>query len=155
MGFNDKQIAARDSKVNKIIVSAGAGTGKTTVLAERVKKLLIEDCYKDNTNITNFLILTFTKAAASSMKKKFKKAINEALENETDKDKISFLKKQLIYINNADISTIDSFCEKIVKENSSLCGIKSDFDILSEIELSFIEDDILDDLIEEENIFPP
>lgn len=83
-----------------IIVSAGAGSGKTAVLSERVIRKL-----KSNVNINELLILTFTKAAADEMKERIRKKISK------EKD----LKDQLSLIDSAYITTFDAFALSIVK----------------------------------------
>ena len=83
-----------------IIVSAGAGSGKTAVLTERTIRKLF-----NGTNINRLLILTFTNAAAGEMKERIRKAIKKA-----------YLKEQLDYIDSAYITTFDSFALSLVKK---------------------------------------
>ena len=83
-----------------IIVSAGAGSGKTAVLTERtIRKLL------NGTDINRLLILTFTNAAAGEMKNRIRSAIKKA-----------GLKEQLDYIDSSYITTFDSFALSLVKK---------------------------------------
>ena len=72
MGWTKEQQEAIDLEGKNIIVSAGAGSGKTAVLTERTLRKL-----KSGIHINNLLILTFTNAAAMEMKERIRKAINK------------------------------------------------------------------------------
>ena len=104
----------QEEAINKdgtnIIVSAGAGSGKTMVLTARVIRKL-----KEGVNINELLILTFTNKAANEMKNRIRKAISE------DKDVID----QLDYIDSSYITTFDSFALSIVKKYNYLLNIGS------------------------------
>jgi len=98
--WTKEQQEAIDKEGTNIIVSAGAGSGKTAVLSERVLRKL-----KDGVNINELLILTFTKAAAFEMKERIRKKIA----NEES------LSKQLEYIDSSYITTFDSYALSVVK----------------------------------------
>lgn len=100
------QYAAVTAREANILVSAGAGSGKTTVLSERVLSLL-----KEGIDIDRLVVLTFTNAAAAEMKARIRKNIREAGMVEQEKR-----------LDNAIISTFDSFAQRIVKENRHLLG---------------------------------
>ena len=100
-----------------ILVSAGAGSGKTTVLTKRVINLLKNVGYK----FENMIILTFTDLAAKEMKDR----IIEALSSEED----DRLKEELKHIDEAHIQTFDSFCHDFVTKYSCYSKIPSSFDI--------------------------
>lgn len=91
------------------IVSAAAGAGKTAVLTERVVRLCREDM-----PLENMLVLTFTRAAASEMKGRIAAALQKAAQNEADVSKREFLTTQADGIAAANISTIHSFCRRII-----------------------------------------
>ena len=91
--WTKEQLEAINEEGKNIIVSAGAGSGKTAVLSERVIRKL------NNTDINKLLILTFTKEAANEMKEKKKKKIKKNPD----------LKKQLDIIDSAYITTFDSY----------------------------------------------
>ena len=96
----EKTITTRDKN---ILVSAAAGSGKTTVLIERIKQLVLED----HVDIDRFLITTFTNAAAAEMKEKMEKAIHGELDqmraggsaktggSAEEQERYAFLQKQL------------------------------------------------------------
>ena len=100
MKWTNEQLAAIEECGNSIIVSAGAGSGKTAVLSERVYKKL-----ESGTDINRLLILTFTNAAASEMK--------ERIRDKIIKGKLT---RQLELIDSAYITTFDSFALSVVKK---------------------------------------
>lgn len=110
MKFNNEQLKAINTINQNILVSASAGAGKTSVLVER----LIKRCIKDKIEINKIIALTFTDAAAAEMKKRLSKSLNQLYLDPSSNHE--YIKQQLIYLQNADISTIDAFCLKLVKK---------------------------------------
>ncbi len=148
MNLDEDQLKGRNESGKNILVSAGAGAGKTTVLSERVIRILDEYIVKkeneseqEKGNILRLLILTFTDNAARSMVRKIKKVIVEKIEKEPEN---LHLKEQLKMIDSAYITTFDSFYSKIAKKYFYKLGINKDFQIGSEtifyIELNKIID---------------
>ena len=76
MEWNKAQKQAIENRGNNLLVAAAAGSGKTTVLIERIKRLILED----RIPVDRFLIVTFTKAAASEMKEKIVTALTKAID---------------------------------------------------------------------------
>ena len=130
--WTKNQEEAITSTGTNIIVSAGAGSGKTAVLTERtIRKLL------NGTDINRLLILTFTNAAAAEMKERIRKAIKKA-----------GLKEQLDYIDSAYITTFDSFALSLVKKYHTYLGVSPNISIMdSSIEILKINE-ILDEIFE-------
>ena len=95
------------------LVSASAGAGKTRVLVER----LLKRCLIDRVPIDRILAVTFTEAAAGEMKNRIALRFLEELEHTEDK---AYLEEQLILLDQANITTIDSFCLKIIQKYSSV-----------------------------------
>ncbi len=114
MAWTKEQEDAITRTGENIIVSAGAGSGKTAVLTERTIRKLI-----NGGNINRLLILTFTNAAAAEMKDRIRLAIKKAN-----------LKEQLDYLDSAYITTFDSFSLSIVKKYHYLLGIPEDVSIM-------------------------
>ena len=112
--WTEEQQQAIDKNGQNIIVSAGAGSGKTAVLTERVIETL-----KRGISINNLLILTFTNKAAYEMKDRIRDAISK-------EEKV---KQELDYIDSSYISTFDSFSLSIVKKYSYLLNIGKNIDI--------------------------
>ena len=142
--WTDAQRKAINSRNGSVLVSAAAGSGKTAVLVERVIQRIID---KNNpTNVENILVVTFTKAAAGEMLERISKSLDDLIrENPND----TFLKRQKMFLPSANICTIDSFCNKIVKENCQLLDVSPDFTMLEQNELSLLENDIVNEILEE------
>ncbi|MBR6690648.1 MAG: UvrD-helicase domain-containing protein [Bacilli bacterium] len=135
---SDQEQAITKTGTN-IIVSAGAGSGKTAVLTERtIRKLL------NGGNINRLLILTFTNAAAGEMKERIRKAIKKA-----------GLKEQLDYIDSSYITTFDSFALSLVKKYHTLLKLSPNISILDNsieiLKTNEIIDDIFDSMYGDEN----
>lgn len=137
--FTADQEKAINEKGN-ILVAAAAGSGKTAVLVERVIRNIIEK----GMNIDEMLALTFTKAAASEMKEKIIDAIYKRMEEESS----VHLSKQLLLINNANISTIHSFCFNIIKEHFYILGISPNVKVGTNEELEVLKMESLDEAFE-------
>lgn len=143
---NEAQKKAIETSGANILVSAAAGSGKTTVLVERVLKMVI----RDKVNIDSLIIVTFTKAAADSMKSKIYSRIRKAIKEENpDNETKEHLRKQLMKIHSAKICTIDSLCLDIVKENFQYIDLDPGFRIADEGELSMLKADVLSQMLED------
>ncbi len=125
----EQELAITKSGMN-IIVSAGAGSGKTAVLTERVIRKL-----KQGIDVDRLLILTFTNAAAKEMKERIRSAIKK--ENLVD---------QLIKIDSSYITTFDSFALSLVKKYHYLLNIDNDIEIANELVLKWKKEEILDNI---------
>lgn len=125
-----------------ILVSAAAGSGKTAVLVERI----ISGILKGETDIDRLLVVTFTDAAAAEMKEKIivrlQRALDEA-ENDAEEERI---KAQLKLSGGADITTIDAFCLKTVKNNFHVLGVDPNFFIADPAESELMMDDVIEEL---------
>lgn len=108
--FTANQQAAIAHAGHNILVSASAGSGKTTVLVERVIQKLIH-----GEDIDRLLIVTFTQAAAAEMRERIRAALAAKANETTDRTLRLHLRKQLAHIGSADISTLDAFCARVVR----------------------------------------
>lgn len=126
-----------DEKDNNILVSAAAGSGKTAVLVERI----INKVVNYNVEVDSLLVVTFTNAAAKEMKERIRKALDEAISKNPDSE---FLIRQNTLIANANISTIDSFCGRLVRENYNDIGIDPSFRICDSSEETIFFNDAID-----------
>lgn len=142
MGFTENQKLAIKERDNNILISAAAGSGKTTVLSQRILSKIIND----KINIDILLVVTFTDAAAEEMKERITKNIISELEKQPEND---FLKEQVTRINKAQISTLDSFFSKVVKSNFKLVNIDPNFKIIKGEELKILELETLEIFFEE------
>lgn len=140
--FTEEQQAVIDARKSNILVSAAAGSGKTAVLVERIIQMIGQGL-----DIDHLLVVTFTKAAASQMKEKITRAIqNKLRENPDDKH----LQKQETIIHNAQITTIDSFCQYVVKNNFNNIGLDPSFRVGDEGELKLIQEEVMQEMLEQE-----
>ena len=121
MGLTKEQEMILTSQSKNLVVSASAGSGKTFVLIEKLINIITEK----KVPLSRLLVLTFTKAAAKEMKSRL---YNGLLNQKPD----PFILEQLDDISISDISTIDSFCEKIIKRNLIKLDIDEGFTILDE-----------------------
>jgi len=140
---------SKDSKKCNILVSAAAGSGKTAVLVERIIRKLLPDDGTSGTDINKLLVVTFTNAAAQEMKDRINKALSLELKNareKSDKEKITRLKRQMLLLHTADITTIDAFCMKIVRENFSILDIDPGFSIADSGQAAILADEATEEL---------
>ena len=138
--FTEEQELAINYEGSNVIVSAGAGSGKTMVLSERVLRKL-----RDGVRINQLLLLTFTEKAAFEMKDRIRKKIEED----------PSVRKELDYIDSSYITTFDSFALSMVRKYSYLINVGNDVKIADastiHLEKQRIIDDIFERLYEEKN----
>ena len=140
MKWTKQQQEAINLRDHNILVSAAAGSGKTAVLVERIKQLIL----KDRIGLNQFLIVTFTNAAASEMKEKLIAAITKAIEE--DPQSSAFLRKQLDLAANANISTFHSFALEVIRRYFYLIDIEPNFKIGDEGTVEIMKWDTIDQL---------
>ena len=132
--WTDEQWQAIEKSGTNILVSAGAGSGKTAVLSERVIHKI-----ENGIHVNELLILTFTKAAASEMKDRIRKKIAK---NEN-------MKEELNLLSSSYITTFDSFALSVVKKYHYLLNISSNIGITDESIVKIQEKKILDSVFED------
>ncbi|MBQ1289359.1 MAG: UvrD-helicase domain-containing protein, partial [Erysipelotrichaceae bacterium] len=110
---------AVNSSGKNILVSASAGAGKTRVLVER----LMKRCVKDRIPLSDILAVTFTEAAAAEMKNRVARGLQELAEKTQEEAEKDYIRKQLILLADADITTIDGFCLDIIRKYYSVIGM--------------------------------
>lgn len=118
--WTESQRAAFSTFGGKIVVSAGAGSGKTSVLVERAVALMtVREVPADR-----LLIITFTNAAADELKNRLYARIDAAAAGGG-----SFLRRQAVLVRRAHVGTFDSFCKKLVFEHFGELDIPPDFNV--------------------------
>ena len=138
--WSDEQWQAIYEDGKNILVSAGAGSGKTTVLTERVLEKL-----KSGVSLKNLIILTFTNAAAGEMKERIRKAIiKEITENSN-----SNLIEELNYIDQANVQTFDSYALELVKKYHYALKVDRNISICDSALLLITKKKLLDEIINE------
>ena len=140
--FTTEQQAVIDARDCNILVSAAAGSGKTAVLVERIIRMIL-----GGLDVDHLLVVTFTKAAAAQMKEKITAAIQKELALDPEN---AHLQRQETLIHNAQITTIDSFCQYVIRNNFNTIGLDPSFRVGDEGELTLIREEVMSDLMEEE-----
>ena len=144
MKWTYEQENAINARHGSVLVSAAAGSGKTAVLTQRVIERITDR--ENPTSVDRLLIVTFTRAAAQEMRERISDRVSNLLkENPGD---INLINQQML-LPGAKITTIDSFCMNLVKENFQLLGISPDFRMAEESELKIIKSAAMDKAIEE------
>ncbi len=146
MKWTKAQQQTIETRDRNILVSAAAGSGKTTVLIERIKRLVLED----HTDIDRFLITTFTNAAAAEMKEKMERAINEEIQRlqEENREDMDFLQRQLELLPRASISTFHTFAIGIMQDFFFLTDLQPGFAVGDETQLSIMRSESMDEVFE-------
>ena len=142
--FTDQQKKVITTSDKNILVSAAAGSGKTTVLVERIIQKIIRR--ENPVRIDRILVLTFTNAAAAQMREKIEEAIEEQIKNNPDDDNLA---RQAVLVHNAQITTFHSFCMFLLKNHFEEAGIDPSFRTASEGEVALVEGKVAEALIEE------
>ena len=105
MNWTEEQREAIELKNKNILVAAAAGSGKTAVLVERIRRLIMED----RCSVDNMLIVTFTNAAASEMKEKIRKAISSTANHMAGKNLSAVEQEQFHFLKKTAESA--AFCQ--------------------------------------------
>lgn len=135
MNFNEEQLAVINDHQKNLVVTAGAGAGKTAVLSSRFEALLQHGLRTGECDITGILTLTFTNKAATEMAQRIRKTL---IESENPR-----IKEEASRIDLATISTLDSFSLSIVKGHFHRYGLPAN---------SGIDDQKLESLIRQESL---
>ncbi len=138
MNWTKEQRDTIETTGRSILVSAAAGSGKTTVLVERIKRLLIDE----GTDIDRFLITTFTNAAAAEMKERLEKALREEMKK-PGADK-AMLTRQLSKLPSASIGTFHSFAFDVIRQYFYLIDIEPGFNVADDVQVSIMKQEAVD-----------
>lgn len=139
-----QQHQAVHNRGGKLLVSAAAGSGKTKVLVDRVLRYLTDP--SDPANLDEFLIITYTKAAASELRGKIAAKLTERIAQEPEN---RHLQKQIQRLFLTKISTVHSFCADILREYAYKLDLSPDFRVADESECRELRDQVLADLLDE------
>ncbi len=144
VAFTPQQQKVIELRDRNILVSAAAGSGKTAVLVERIIRMITDDARP--VDIDRLLVVTFTNAAAAEMRERIGLAINRRLEEDPEN---VHLQKQVSLLHNAQITTIDSFCLFVIRNNFNDIDLDPGFRVADEGELRLLRQDVMQELLEE------
>lgn len=142
--YNDEQWQAIQQRGSNILVAASAGSGKTTVLIERI----LMHIAKEYAGLDELLVVTFTEAAAREMKERMeislKKAVSETIDSQTQQR----LLHQVNLLPNAHIRTLHSFCLQVIQQFFYLIDVNPSFQLLvDETQKTLIYQEVWQDLL--------
>ena len=138
-----QQAQAVENRGGKLLVSAAAGSGKTKVLVDRLMRYLTDPC--DPANLDDFLIITYTKAAASELRGKIAAKLTERIAAEPEN---RHLQKQMQRLFLTKISTVHGFCADLLREHAYRLDIAADFRVADENECREIRETVLAELLD-------
>ncbi|MCI8398854.1 MAG: helicase-exonuclease AddAB subunit AddA [Oscillibacter sp.] len=149
VNLTPQQRAAVENRGGSLLVSAAAGSGKTRVLVDRLFRYVTEERH----HVDDFLIITYTRAAASELRGKIASELSRRM-GERPGD--AHLRQQLLRVYQADIKTVDAFCTALLRENTHLLARDSDrhaltpdFRVLDDSEAELLRRRVLDRVLEE------
>ena len=140
--WTDEQLAAIEHRNGTLLVSAAAGSGKTAVLVERLLRRVLDD----REDISRFLMITYTNAAASELREKILSALTARTAGVV---RDAYVRRQLTLAHSANISTIHAFCTRVLRTHGHIIGLPGDFKILDEGEGVALRTELCNEIIEE------
>ncbi len=135
-----EQLRAIQARGSNILLSAAAGSGKTTVLVERVLRLIADE----GADVDRMLVVTFTRAAASDMRMKLSRQLNERAAAGDER-----CREQLLKLDRASISTLHAFCADFLRVNFEAAGVDPAFRILDDAVNERLLDEAMTQAMEE------
>ena len=143
VSWTDEQKQAIDNRGGTLLVSAAAGSGKTAVLVQRVLDRVTDS--ENPCDVDSFLIVTFTKAAASEMRGKIADALTELAAKQPQNLR---LRRQLMLVHRAKITTVHAFCMSLVKEHFHELGLPPEFRTADDSEQTAMQQEVLEEVLE-------
>ncbi|NMA93725.1 MAG: helicase-exonuclease AddAB subunit AddA, partial [Clostridiales bacterium] len=144
MKWTERQLEAIDKTEGNMLVSAAAGSGKTAVLVERVRRLLVDK----GVGLDRMLVVTFTNAAAAEMKERIYKSLSaELISSGADVERKDMLRRQLSLLPSANISTFHKFAMEVVHNYYHVIGIKPNLRICDESRQALLKREAMDELL--------
>jgi ATP-dependent helicase/nuclease subunit A len=140
--WTEQQQQAIGARGGNVFVTASAGTGKTAVLSGRCVSLVSDAGL--GPDVLNMLVLTFTEAAAEQMHARIAKQLREAYQQTRD----TRLLRQLILLQGANISTIHSFCKRLITEHFHKLSLDPSFRVIDADEAMLLRGETLEETID-------
>lgn len=142
--WTEAQERAITARGTNLLVSAGAGAGKTAVLVERIIGRILDP--HEPIDVDRLLVVTFTNAAAAEMRERIGAALFSRLKEDPTND---YLLKQVALLGKASITTLHSFCLELMRLYFYQLGLDPSFRVADETETDLIKADVLESLLEE------
>ena len=147
VAWTKEQRRVIDVRNKNVLVSAAAGSGKTAVLVERILSIVCGDLEgEEPVDVDRLLVVTFTKAAAAEMRERVGLALEQRLLADPENE---HLQRQQTLIHNAQITTIDSFCQYVIRNYFHQIDLDPSFRIGDEGELKLLKGDVVRELLED------
>lgn len=141
--WTDEQWQAITRRGNNLLVAAAAGSGKTSVLVERIIRRIMDET--EPIGVDQLLVVTFTNAAAAEMRHRIGDALRKALKEDPHS---AHLRRQLALLQRATITTLHSFCLGILRQYYYLIDLDPDFRIADQLEGELLRQDVLEEQLE-------
>ena len=138
--WTNEQLRAIEARGGNILLSAAAGSGKTTVLVERVLRLVANE----GADLDRMLVVTFTRAAASDMRAKLSRQLGERAAAGDAR-----CRDQLLKLDRASISTLHAFCAEFLRVNFESAGVDPAFRVLDDAVNARLLDEAMTQAMEE------
>lgn len=149
MAWTDEQLSAMQKNSGNLLVAAGAGSGKTAVLIERIMGIITD--LEQPVDVDCLLVLTYTNAAAAEMRQRLTQALRERLAEQLAANEASaaeHITRQLVLLQRAKIMTIHAFCLDLLREYGYALDLDAKSHIGSEGELNLLREKVLDEVFE-------
>lgn len=141
--WTPRQRQCIEARGGTVLVSAAAGSGKTSVLVERVIRRLTDD--ESPVDADRLLVVTFTKAAAAEMKQRLSAALSQKMANDPHNRR---LQRQQMLLPRAHISTIHSFCSSLLREHFHLLDLSPQFKVAEDTDIQLLLQDAMGEVLE-------
>lgn len=146
MAWTNEQLAAMQKNSGNLLVAAGAGSGKTAVLIERIMGIITD--LAQPVDVDRLLVLTYTNAAAAEMRNRLTTALRQRLSDSEDEAEAAHLTHQLVLLQRAKIMTIHAFCLDLLREYGYALELDAKSRIGSEGELTLLRERTLEEVFE-------
>lgn len=148
-----QQQAVVDHQGGELLVAAAAGSGKTRVLVERLLQK-VAPLSGVGRNIQDFVIITFTKAAAAELKERIAQELSDRLEEAEQNPEVSsackrHIRSQMTLVYQAKISTIHSFCGNLIRDYAHILGMNPGFQQITTEEAGLLQQEVLQEVLDE------
>ena len=145
--WTPEQLDAIERRGENLLVAAAAGSGKTSVMVERVKRMVCDE----DIPVEDILVVTFTNAAAAEMKDRIRAALSDAVDSEDpSSDRSKILRAQLRNLPLAQISTFHAFGMSVIKRFFYLTDLDPGTRVGEETEFAILKEEALDELLDAE-----